>query len=446
VAVLTASRPVPRGYVQALEGQIASLEKFITKLIVVDASTRDEMLATFSKSSNHFRVDPASVGPHSQHSEAKAGGIPIRSRTGHFRRVNDGKSSEYHGATSFFQISPSDEHIQVSASLEAEGTLGRDQAISRGLVEATEPSPADNLAISRVKVDKSSEGESIFSPKSEICQYLMGEFFRKQYHYFMYLYREGFMIDYDAGEGPYYSDVLLYAICSMGALVSDDLRELSDIFFSRAQEILYRFALESPNLTTLQALLLMGHREIGWGRTSKGWLLSGMAFRLAHEMGLHLDPNNWNESDDSRVAREILRRTYWAAFVADKQLSLYFGRPPALHPNESDVISTVRIPYPPEWQPLLNKYILEGTLATEFEDGDGLVAFFIQQAELSKILHRIITDVFENRSVKADETVLATSVQEIQVSLRKWASDLPAKLHWNEWSVGQIPSLVLYLQ
>jgi hypothetical protein len=47
----------------------------------------------------------------------------------------------------------------------------------------------------------------------------------------------------------------------------------------------------------------------GRGRTSKGWLLSGMAFRLAHEMGLHLDPNNWNESDASRVEREILRRT-----------------------------------------------------------------------------------------------------------------------------------------
>ena len=228
--------------------------------------------------------------------------------------------------------------------------------------------------------------------------------------------------------------------------MSDDLRELSDIFFNRAQELLYGFSLDSPNITTLQALLLMGHREIGRGRPSKGWLFSGMAFRLAHEMGLHLDPNNWNDSEDSRVEREILRRTYWAAFVADQHLSLYFGRPPALHPNESDVISTVRIPYPPEWQPLLNRYIVQDALATEFEDGDGLVAFFIQQAELSKIIHRIITEVFENRSSKADETVLATSIQDIQVSLRRWASELPAKVHWNEWSAGQIPALVLYLQ
>ncbi len=72
--------------------------------------------------------------------------------------------------------------------------------------------------------------------------------------------------------------------------------------------------------------------------------------------------------------------------------------------------------------------------------------YFIQQAELCKILHRMITEVFENRNVNADETVLATSVKEIQVALMKWITQLPAKLHWNQWSVGSIPSLVLYLQ
>lgn len=44
----------------------------------------------------------------------------------------------------------------------------------------------------------------------------------------------------------------------------------------------------------------------------------GIAFRLAHEMGLHLDPDRWKTAQDSEVEREILRRVYWAAFVADK--------------------------------------------------------------------------------------------------------------------------------
>jgi hypothetical protein len=224
------------------------------------------------------------------------------------------------------------------------------------------------------------------------------------------------------------------------------LQDLSDVFFGKAQELLYGSALDSPNLTTLQALILLGHREIGYGKTSKGWLFSGMAFRLAHEMGLHLDPTNWKSSDDSRVEREILRRTYWAAFMADKQLSLYFGRPPALYPNESDVRDTERIPYPPEWESLLNTYIQEGTSETAYEDGVGLVLAFVHKVELCKILHRMITEVFENRNVNAGDLVLATSVKEIHVSLTKWLAHLPAKLHWNQWVVGQVPSLVLHLQ
>jgi len=43
-----------------------------------------------------------------------------------------------------------------------------------------------------------------------------------------------------------------------------------------------------------------------------------MAFRLAHDMGLHLDPRNWDSSDESSIEREIRRRCYWGAFVADK--------------------------------------------------------------------------------------------------------------------------------
>jgi hypothetical protein len=275
------------------------------------------------------------------------------------------------------------------------------------------------------------ESGAAFSPQSNVCRNLIATFFNKQYQYHMCLYREFFLRDYQIGKGPYYSDLLLYSICSMGALVSEDigLRELSDVFFSRAEELLYSLALNSPNLTTVQALILMGHREIGYGKTSKGWLFSGMAFRLSHEMGLHLDPNNWNGSKDSRIEREILRRTYWAAFTADKQLSLFFGRPPALYPAESDVRDTERIPYPPEWELLLNTYIMDGTSETDYEDGPALVATFVQKVELCKVMHRMITEIFENRNSNTDETILATTVKEIHVALTKWLSDLPAKLH-----------------
>jgi hypothetical protein len=397
------------------------------------------MLANFSASSGHLRTQPTIPVPPTEQAESGSGqseSIPIRSRTGHLRKLRDGKAAEFYGATSFFQISPSDDQVPATTAND---------------ISPTDASPIPNGIVRTVStsVDNIDDSQYLaFSPKSDICRHLMATFFQTQYQYHMCLYREYFLRDFDAGFGPYYSDLLMYAICAMGALANEEtaLRELSGVFFNRAQELLYGSALESPNLTTLQALILLGHREIGHGKTSKGWLFSGMAFRLAHEMGLHLDPNNWNGSDDSRIEREILRRTYWAAFVADKQLSLYFGRPPALYPGESDVRDTIRIPYPPEWRSLLNTYIMDGTSETAYEDGFALVAAFVQQVELCKILHRMITEVFENRNVNSDETVLATSVKEIHVSLTKWLADLPAKLHWNQWFVGAVPPLVLHLQ
>jgi hypothetical protein len=417
-------RPVPRGYVQALEGQVASLEKFITKLISADGSQRDEMLANFSKSSNHFHPTAEDFNASAKLVEVESKSIPTRPRTEHFRRLRDGNSAEVYGPTSFVQISPSNDEDPASSATE-------------GLPLYPSPGSGDQAIIISSFQQSSLDIDSqlAFSPQSHICRALMATFFKNQYQYHMCLYREYFLRDFNAGRGPYYSDLLMYAICAIGALASEEiaLRELSDVFFNRAQQLLYGSALESPNLTTLQALILLGHREIGHRKMSKGWLFSGMAFRLAHEMGLHLDPSNWKRSDESRVEREILRRTYWAAFVADKHLSLYFGRPPALYPRQSDVNDTIRIPYPPEWESLLNTYIMQGTSETAYEDGLALVASFVQQVELCKILHRMIVEVFENRSATTDETVLATSVNDIDVALKKWSANLPAKLHWNQW-------------
>lgn len=263
----------------------------------------------------------------------------------------------------------------------------------------------------------------------------------------MCLYREFFLRDYDTGAGRYYSEVLLYAICAMGALATGEASMLpvSEAFALQAESLVYA-SLDQPDLTLLQALTLLGYRYIGHGKASKGWLFCGMAFRLAHEMGLHLDPNNWSGPSESHIDREISRRAYWAAFNSDKHLSLYFGRPPALYPHESDVRNTIRIPYPEGWQGLLETYIAQDVSATAYEDGIALAGSFIYRVELMKIVHNMITDVFENRRHSADGTVLAATAQRIHVALTKWLTNLPGKLHWNQWSNGQIQPFVLHLQ
>jgi hypothetical protein len=381
--------------------------------------------------------------------ESDAGLAAARVKSGQLRRLRGENAAQFFGGTSALQIHFSKE--SSSSSPAGAGAMGLESlAIS---TEGLDPNTNQNLIHSNVGLgdlygyidDLGLKSASFqYEPHHETSQKLMSTFFLEIYPYNMVVYREYFLRDYDVGSGKYYSDVLLYSICALSALQYDDMLSLSDVFSNQAQTLLYS-TLDSPDLTTLQALILLGYREIAVGRASKGWLFCGMAFRLAHEMGLHLDPTNWEESGESSGEREILRRVYWAAFMADKQLSLYFGRPPALYPGESDVRNTIRLRYPPGWQGLLETYICKVS-ANEWDNGVALVGSFIYRAELSKIIHVIITDLFENRRGGADPTIIATKTRRIHVQLTKWLSNLPSFLHWNQWTVGQVPQVVLHLQ
>ena len=108
--------------------------------------------------------------------------------------------------------------------------------------------------------------------------------------------------------------------------------------------------------------------------------------------------------------------------------------------------NAIRIPYPEGWQGLLETYLAQDVSATAYEDGIALAGSFIYRVELMKIAHNMITDVFENRRHNADGSVLAATSHRIHVSLTKWLSSLPGKLHWNQWSNGQIQPFVLHLQ
>ncbi|KAJ4292829.1 hypothetical protein N0V90_009492 [Kalmusia sp. IMI 367209] len=57
----------------------------------------------------------------------------------------------------------------------------------------------------------------------------------------------------------------------------------------------------------------------------------------------------------------------------------------------------------------------------------------------------MVTELFENRRKHFDGSFLANTARQIHVALTKWLSALPGKLHWNQWSVGQVPAYTLHL-
>ncbi|TGJ79843.1 hypothetical protein E0Z10_g8921 [Xylaria hypoxylon] len=418
---LTPRRPTPKSYVQALEGRVASLETFIQKLASSDDKERQAMLDEAGSSS--YTESAAAVDGQDEGERLSP------ARAGQLRKTRFGSSAHFYGGTSLYHIRMS-ETDSVSLPVVVDSTFDAETA------------PTD--------MTETMFGQTLwnsypiqFAPHDDVSQRLMAAFFKCQYQYSMCIYRERFLRDYDTGGGRHYSDLLLYAICATGALATNEAL-LSEIFANQAQALLYP-SLNHPDLTVLQALILLGQLEIGRGRASKGWLFCGMAFRLAHEMGLHLDPNNWHNAQDPDVEREILRRVYWAAFVVDKQLSLFFGRPPALYPQVSDVRGTERIPYPPDWANLLDTYIAPDTSVTAFEDSPSLVNGLIYRIELYRIVHTMITEVFENRRTNAGGTVVADTITRIHLSLTRWLAGLPSNLHWNQWTINQLPRWVYHL-
>lgn len=78
--------------------------------------------------------------------------------------------------------------------------------------------------------------------------------------------------------------------------------------------------------------------------------------------------------------------------------------------------------------PHFRRALTLGDYSTVYEDGISLVGSFIYRVELYKIVHVMITDLFENRRNNADSTTLATTAQRIHVQLNKWLATLPGKL------------------
>lgn len=105
------------------------------------------------------------------------------------------------------------------------------------------------------------------------------QFFRWQYPYFMFIYREAFLRDHfsNAGHRPYWSGALLFAMCSLGLLMmpGKEERAASESFFAAAETILLVSGISQPCITTVQAFLCLALYEIGRGNLSKGWGFSG---------------------------------------------------------------------------------------------------------------------------------------------------------------------------
>ncbi|KAI1431141.1 fungal-specific transcription factor domain-containing protein [Xylaria sp. CBS 124048] len=189
----------------------------------------------------------------------------------------------------------------------------------------------------------------------DVVNHLLNMYFAWHYPYFTTLSRTLFYRDFLRGKQhvasqnmAHCSSLLVNAILALGCHFTDftsayavagDSRTKGDHFFGEAKHLIFDHdEYEKPQLTTVQALALMSVREAGCGREARGWIYSGMSFRMAQDIGLNM--NLGGEHGLGALAEEEIdarRVTFWGCFLIDKCWSNYMGRLPQLPKNSYNV-------------------------------------------------------------------------------------------------------------
>ncbi|KAF4512970.1 hypothetical protein G6O67_000293 [Ophiocordyceps sinensis] len=289
-----------------------------------------------------------------------------------------------------------------------------------------------------------------------LIDHLIDMYFNYHYAYFTTLSKKLFWRDFVKGASAVSGDatahcspLLVNAILALGCHFTDfagayavpgDSRTKGDHFFAEAKSlILANDEFAKPRLVTVQALALMSVREAGCAREAKGWVYSGMSFRMAQDLGLNLEIHGASKqlmSDEEIDARKV---TFWGCFLFDKCWSNYLGRLPQL-PKSGSNVSKLDV-FPDEdaatWYPLTDK-----GRSSSYQQPWRTRASALQLSSLSEISSDLLiffyhpNHIGRSRGKSAELKMLG----EIHQRLEEWRKQLPKEFDPRE---GQLPNVIL---
>lgn len=321
--------------------------------------------------------------------------------------------------------------------------------LNEGTDSTTPPSPSIKTTV-KPREDAIISWTTVSNNKDLILHFL-NMYFCWHYPYFTTLSKELFYRDFLTGvPSQYCSSILVNAMLALGCHFSskptaradpEDSTTTGDHFFLEAKRLLYEneeFA--NARLCTVQALALMSVREAGCGRESKGWVYSGMSFRMASDLGLNVDAPAMN--DHSKLSPEDVdarRITFWGCFLFDKCWSNYLGRQPQLllaltNTKKFDV-------FPGEdsemWSPYTDAGIVDATAQPARTR-----AVALQISKLAEISADLLVSFYQPVLFDRPMTKQAglKKLTDIHTRLEAWKAELPTELEPRE---HQLPSVLL---
>ncbi|KAK1782469.1 fungal-specific transcription factor domain-containing protein [Copromyces sp. CBS 386.78] len=285
----------------------------------------------------------------------------------------------------------------------------------------------------------------------QLIIHLINMYFNWHYPYFTTLSRSLFYRDFIKGKPVgqprstvYCSSLLVNAMLALGChftsvdgafAIPGDSRTKGDHFFAEAKRLIVQNdEYEKPRLTTVQALALMSVREAGCGREAKGWVYSGMSFRMAQDIGLNLDIGALDEKEvDAR------RITFWGCFLFDKCWSNYLGRLPQLPKN------TYNVPkydvFPDEDSELWSPYTDAG-FDQSCKQPSRTRAIGLQLSKLCEISSDLLLFFYHPSHIgrSSGKSAELKKLSELHRRLEDWRTELPKEFEPKD---GQLPNVIL---
>ncbi|KAL4876360.1 hypothetical protein BJY04DRAFT_223148 [Aspergillus karnatakaensis] len=243
----------------------------------------------------------------------------------------------------------------------------------------------------------------------------------------MFIYSEAFLRDHfgDKHNAKYWSPGLLSSICALGLQMSEDDRDrdLGARFYTAAESVCILSGLTQPGIVTVQTILCLSFYALGQGDMSKSWGLSGIAFRMAQDLGFQKDPADWILQDFSITTNEDLeiRRHQSSCPWHDASVTLTDALPD--------------LPHMDVWLPAgLNHDESPSSIKS-------LIPCFREQIRLSKIIERLLSSLAALRAAP-DDLHWEGCASELTLELYKWQEGLPVSARWNKWE----PAYVLLIR
>ncbi|GAA6034446.1 hypothetical protein JCM8097_002729 [Rhodosporidiobolus ruineniae] len=422
-------------YADLLEARVHELETLVEQLKASDEPTRSKLLQDHDRSSGRRRLKRVAASVPS--SEEGAGEERVMEEKDRIRvemaRLAEDSSNRraLHGPSSlFYLIGPS-----------TPDSTGSSPSSSRWLSDSLDSQyrqTVEWLALMRITAE-------VPEVSAETILAFLSLHWTWVQPFFGYVYRGPFMRDMStpAPSSSYFSVFLLFAICAhVGRSGLNDFdsvkltsppstasnpHESFNPFLGQARLLLWQEVEKGVSVSTIQGLLLLSAKECFDGRVGQSWTYTGMAIRMVQDLGIHLDRRRADAGDDLFSEElEVRRRVFWAVYLWERWISLYFGRTPMLRLTKDspqrlflDMSDETEL-----WTPIGTP--LEHSFTPVPNHG---VSCFSNSCGLSEIIGLVL----EYDAQELDHAALARG----KAQLEDWRSNLPAHLRLNPESLPQ---------